>query len=214
MKKQIGLLLCWHFSKPSRVSFVSVVFFFNAWVNAFIPEPPYSFSIKHKKGGRSGFVYGYHSCIFLLSSRPRSSFVSVAFDFNDSLSDVAPVSPMLLSVDVMRNEKSDCLLILFVCFLSFVFTKQIEFSECCVWFQWFAQWCCSIISDVAICWYKEKRKRVKCWWLSFVCLLSFAFTTQIEFGECCVWFQRITQWCCSCVSNLVYFVFNDKRVDF
>ena len=29
------------------------------------------------------------------------------FDFSESLNDVAPVSPMLLSVDVKRNEKSE-----------------------------------------------------------------------------------------------------------
>ena len=34
----------------------------------------------------------------LLSSRPRLSVVSVVFDFNDSLKDVAPVSPILSSV--------------------------------------------------------------------------------------------------------------------
>ena len=33
--------------------------------------------------------------------------MSVVFDFNDSLNDVAPVSPMLFTVDVMRNEKSE-----------------------------------------------------------------------------------------------------------
>ena len=31
--------------------------------------------------------------------------MSVVFDFNASLNDVAPVSPMLLSVDLMRMEK-------------------------------------------------------------------------------------------------------------
>ena len=35
--------------------------------------------------------------------------MSVVFDFNDSLNDVAPVSPMLLTV-VMRNEKSELLM--------------------------------------------------------------------------------------------------------
>ena len=40
----------------------------------------------------------------LLSSPLRSSLVSVLFDFNASLNDVAPVSPMLLSVDVKRIE--------------------------------------------------------------------------------------------------------------
>ena len=33
----------------------------------------------------------------------------VVFDFNDSLNDVAPVSLILLSVDVKRNEKGELL---------------------------------------------------------------------------------------------------------
>ena len=33
-----------------------------------------------------------------LSSPPRLSLLSVVFDFNDSLNDVVPVSPMSLSV--------------------------------------------------------------------------------------------------------------------
>ena len=58
--------------------------------------------------------------------------MSVVFDFNASLNDVAPVSPMLLPVDVKRNENSELLMDVFVCVLSFVFTFQIEFCECCV----------------------------------------------------------------------------------
>ena len=57
--------------------------------------------------------------------------MSVLFDFNASLNDVAPVSPMLLPVDVKRNKKSELLMDVF-CVSSFVFTAQIEFSECCV----------------------------------------------------------------------------------
>ena len=56
--------------------------------------------------------------------------MSVVFDFNDSLNDVAPASLMLFPVDVMRMEKSE-LLMDAVC-VSFVFTIKIEFSECCV----------------------------------------------------------------------------------
>ena len=48
--------------------------------------------------------------LFLLSSPPRSSFVSALLDFNVSLNDVVPVSPILLSVVVMRNEKSELLM--------------------------------------------------------------------------------------------------------
>ena len=43
---------------------------------------------------------------FFLSSPPRPSFLSVVFDFNDSLNDAAPMSPILLSIDVKRNEKN------------------------------------------------------------------------------------------------------------
>ena len=39
--------------------------------------------------------------------------MSVVFDFNASLNDVVPVSPMLLPVDVMIKEKSDLLMDVF-----------------------------------------------------------------------------------------------------
>ena len=53
------------------------------------------------------------------------------FDFNASLNDVAPVFPKMLPVDLMRTEErivDGCHL----CVVSFVFTTQIELSECCV----------------------------------------------------------------------------------
>ena len=58
-------------------------------------------------------------CLLSLSSLLRSSFVSVVFDFSDSLNDFAPVSPISLPIDVMINEK-DCLSKSFVRLLSFV----------------------------------------------------------------------------------------------
>ena len=45
-------------------------------------------------------------CVFfLLYVHFRMSFVSVVFDFSDSLNDVAPVSPILLPVDEKRKGK-------------------------------------------------------------------------------------------------------------
>ena len=56
-------------------------------------------------------------CVFFLSSSQlRLSFVSVVFVFSASLSDVTPVSPMPLSVEVKRNEKND-LLMVSLCFI-------------------------------------------------------------------------------------------------
>ena len=55
---------------------------------------------------------------FLLSSPLRSSSVSVVFDFNALLNDVAPVSSISLAVDVMRMEESELLMDVF-CVSSF-----------------------------------------------------------------------------------------------
>ena len=68
--------------------------------------------------------------VIVLSSQLRLSFVSVLFDFNASLNDVAPVSPRLFPVDLMRKEwiVDGCHL----CVVSFVSTIQIELSKCCV----------------------------------------------------------------------------------
>ena len=46
---------------------------------------------------------------FLLSSPLTSSSVSVVFDFNDSLIDAAPESPILLPFDAKRKENNDLL---------------------------------------------------------------------------------------------------------
>ena len=43
--------------------------------------------------------------LFLLVSPLRSSSVSDEFDFSASLNDDAPVSPILLSVDLIRMEE-------------------------------------------------------------------------------------------------------------
>ena len=43
--------------------------------------------------------------LFLLSSQLKLSFSSVVFDFSASLNDVAPVSPISLTVDLMRIEE-------------------------------------------------------------------------------------------------------------
>ena len=45
---------------------------------------------------------------FLLYSLSRLILVFVVFDFSDSLNDVAPLSPILLSVVVERKEKVNC----------------------------------------------------------------------------------------------------------
>ena len=50
-------------------------------------------------------------CCFFLCLLSRLSRVSVVFDFNASLSDFAPVSPILFSVYLMEMEKSGLLVV-------------------------------------------------------------------------------------------------------
>ena len=57
--------------------------------------------------------------------------MSVVFDFNASLNDVAPLSHISLS-DVKKKEKGELLMDVFCVSSFFVFTTKIEFSECCV----------------------------------------------------------------------------------
>ena len=57
--------------------------------------------------------------------------MSVVFDFNASLNDVAPLSPISLS-DVKKKKKGELLMDVFCVSSFFVFTTKIEFSECCV----------------------------------------------------------------------------------
>ena len=97
---------------------MSVVFDFNALLNDDAPLSSITFPIVMTK---ERFVYECRLCVFfLLYSHLRLSAVSVVFDFNDSLNDVAPLSPILLSVDVKRKEKSELLMDVFC--VSSVFT--------------------------------------------------------------------------------------------
>ena len=53
-------------------------------------------------------------CVFFLLYLPHKlSPVSVVFDFSASLNDAAPLSPMLLTVVVKREEKGDLLIDVF-----------------------------------------------------------------------------------------------------
>ena len=110
---------------------MSVVFDFNASLNAFAPVSSMLLSVYKTSTNNSLCFHSLHLCVFCFSQFSLSS-VSVVFDFNASLNDVAPVAPMLFPVDVMRMEKSELLMDVFCVSSFFVFTIQIEFCECCV----------------------------------------------------------------------------------
>ena len=74
--------------------------------------------LMRREKGKSELLMDVFCVFFLLSSQLRSRSVSVVFDFNDSLNDVAPASLILLSVNMKRKEKSDLLVDVF-CVSSF-----------------------------------------------------------------------------------------------
>ena len=89
---------------------MSVVFDFNASLNDVAPVSPILFPVDLMEMEKSGSLIDTICALLLLSSQFRLSFVSIVFDFNASLSDVAPLSPISFSVDFMRMEKSGLLM--------------------------------------------------------------------------------------------------------
>ena len=95
------------------------MFDFNDSLNDVAPVSPILLPVDMKKNRKSELLMdAIWVSFFLFSSPLRLSFVSVVFNFNASLNDVAPVSLMSLSVNVKRNEKS-VLLMDAICVSSF-----------------------------------------------------------------------------------------------
>ena len=90
------------FKRP-RSSVTSAVLVFNDSLNNVTPVSPILLSVGVKKKGKND-ADGCHLS-FILSPQYRLSFVSVVFDFNASLNDATPVSPILFPVDVMNKKE-------------------------------------------------------------------------------------------------------------
>ena len=94
------------------------MFDFNESLNDAVPVSPISLSVDMIKMEKGGLLMDAIYVLFLLSSPLRLSWVSVVFDFNASLNDVAPVFPIQQTVDLMKTEKSgllmDAICVLFV----------------------------------------------------------------------------------------------------
>ena len=103
-----------------KSSTVSVVFDFNAPPNDVAPKSLMRLSVDLVRMKKSELMIHPICLLFLLSSRARSSIVSVVFDFNASLNDVAPMFPIKPTVCLMRMEKSGLLMDV-ICAVSFCF---------------------------------------------------------------------------------------------
>ena len=91
------------------LSVASVVLDFNASLIDAAPVSPILFPVDLMRMEKSKLLM-YTICMFLLCSQLRLSFVSVVLDFNASLNDVVPLSPISSPVDLMKMEKSGLLM--------------------------------------------------------------------------------------------------------
>ena len=117
---------------------------------------------------------------------PRLSSVSAVFDFNASLIDVAPVFPILFSVDERRMKKSG-LLMEVICVL-FLLCLPHRLSFVSVVFDFSAS-----PNDVApvspihstVCLMRMEKSSLL---MDAICVFLFVLTTKTQFSECCVRF--------------------------
>ena len=112
------------FCSPFRLSAVSVVFDFNASLNAVNPASPMLLSVDllltEKKIVFRWMLFADYSLL-------RLSFLSVVLDFSASLNDVAPESPKSLTVCVFQMKKRvNCCR---VSFLRVVLCSQLKLSS-------------------------------------------------------------------------------------
>ena len=133
---------CFFLCSLFRFSSVSVVFDFNASLNDVAPVSPMLLTVDLMEMEKSGLLTNVICVLFLLCPLLRLSSVSVVFDFNASLNDFAPGSPILLSVDLMRVEKSG-LLMDAICVL-FLLSSQLRLKSVSVVFDFNAS-----LNDVA-----------------------------------------------------------------
>ena len=96
---------------------MSVVFDFNASLNDVAPVSPILLPVGVVRKEKSELLMDVF-CVFSLSSQFKLSIMSAMFDFNASLSDVAPVIPISLPVH-KKNEESELLMDVFC--MSFFF---------------------------------------------------------------------------------------------
>ena len=194
--------MCCLVYSPLRLSWTSVVFDFNASLNDVAPASPFSLSVDLMRMEMSWLLMDaicvFFSFVFTTQIKCRKCCVWFQCITQCCCSCVSNVVACLVDVNGKEWFVDGCHL----CVVSFVFTMQIEFSECSVWFQCIAQWCGTRVFNVVFCWFDGNGKEGVVDVCHF-CVVSFVFTTQIEFTKCFVGFQCITQWCCSCASHVV-----------
>ena len=122
-------------SSQLKSSSVSVVFDFNASLNDVAPLYPIMLAVDFDMNEKNGLLVDAIFVLFLLDSLPRLSLVSVVFDFNASLNDITPLSPIPFPVDLMVIEKKKSGLFVDSFCVLFLLCLQLRLSEVSVVFD-------------------------------------------------------------------------------
>ena len=127
-KREVGTIALWLLLPLQlRLSSLSAVFDFNTSLNDFAPLSPILLAVVFMRM-EEWIVDDRHLCVVSFVLPKSLSLVSVVFDFNTSLNDVVPLSPIMLTVGLKIMEKTgllvDAIYVLFLWFsqprLSFV----------------------------------------------------------------------------------------------
>ena len=181
--------VCFFFScKPIKLSFISVVFDFNASLNDVAPLSPILLSVYLMRMKKVNQWWTSFMCCF---SPIKSSLVSVVLIFNASLNDVAPVSPMKLTVKNMNFSSEELMCVIL----------NDEFFYVDNSLQMFWVWCLfsvlhwvMLLQDLStylllvVMSVKKKSELLFC----VIGVSVSSRTFQIKICECCVCFESFT----------------------
>ena len=110
---------------------MSVLFDSNASLIDVAPVTPMLLSVDFMRKEKNRLLIDAVCVLFLLCSPLRLSLVSVLFDFNASLNDVAPVTPMLHSTFYENEKAVYCRLMPFVCCIFYLHdSDRVELLLC------------------------------------------------------------------------------------
>ena len=136
----------------SRLSFVSVVFDFNASLIDVVPVSSMLFPVdlmqKNTKEKSGLLIYHIVRCCFFCTHFPDR--VEWGFCLLSMLHSM--MLHQRLQSRLLKKKKGWVVYGLSFVLPFFVFTFQTECSECCVYLQCFTYWCCFSVSNLSRCW--------------------------------------------------------------
>jgi hypothetical protein len=207
------VILYWFIYSPPRLSWVRVLFDFNASASDSAPFESIWFPVErcisvwiYKE--IYWVIYCYIILIYLLTSKIKLSESFVWFQcfskwFSSFWTNLILCWMMCQCVWIYKE-----IYWMIYCYIILIYllTSKIKLSESCVWFQCFSKWFSSFWTNLILCWmmcqcvliYKEIYWVIYCY-----IILIYLLTSKTKLSESCVWFQCFSKWFSSFWINLI-----------